>query len=487
MRDFVEAGGDIALQHPLIGVGRQMVDLSDRVLGAASGAEPVAARAKVHFPDRLQHQLERGLHHAIPHGRDPQPAPLAGGAGLGDQPLPHGQGPKAAVLQAAPQLREEPLLAPHRLDVVGGLAVHSSRAGTLVAPHPTPPHQQERRVTHEVEQLHKPTVRIVGCPLVQLGLDPQYPRLRLLNRQRGPRRAGVHRRPPGIPAPTPRTCCRPSPCARLSRARTTTAAPSPPKALSRRRTCPPPAWLASGKGSPGRVPTFPTSRLTGAVPSFSPAASPHLRRRLSVWPPRRPVSASSESRCAVLTRACAAARPISARLEPVLALRGFDHWFSSAYTFPSRLPDPGHLAVPTRPVVVGAAPTLPSASRLGLPPASTACCDRPQTESFHLRPDTWNLVAHDRLPVAPGRLHPHPGHPEAAQPLGQQPQPGGGRGEPTGLGVAPTMTIRHPHTRGHRVLVHVQTRAAFDQRVHLLASSPRQRLSPSGGASTRGI
>jgi hypothetical protein len=240
---------------------------------------------------------------------------------------------------------------------------------------------------------------------VQLGLDPQYPRLRLLNRQRGPRRAGVHRRPPGIPAPTPRTCCRPSPCARLSRARTTTAAPSPPKALSRRRTCPPPAWLASGKGSPGRVPTFPTSRLTGVVPSFSPAASPHLRRRLSVWPPRRPVSASSESRCAVLTRACAAARPISARLEPVLALRGFDHWFSSAYTFPSRLPDPGHLAVPTRPVVVGAAPTLPGASRLGLPPASTACCDRPQAESFHLRPDTWNLVAHKRLPVLAGGLH----------------------------------------------------------------------------------
>jgi hypothetical protein len=77
----------------------------------------------------------------------------------------------------------------------------------------------------------------------------------------------------------------------------------------------------------------------------------------------------------------------------------------------------------------------------------------------------------DRLPVAAGRLHPHPGHPEAGQPVGQQHQPGGGRGEPTGLGVAPTMTIRHPHTRGHRVLVHVQTRAAFDQRLHLLASS----------------
>src|SRR5215218_6318382 len=466
MRDFVEAGGDIALQHPLIGVGRQMMDLGDRVLGAASGAEPVAARAKVHFPDRLQHQLERGLHHAIPHGRDPQPAPLAGGAGLGDQPLPHGQGPKAAVLQAAPQLREEPLLAPHRLDVVGGLAVHSSRAGTLVAPHPTPPHQQERRVTHEVEQLHKPTVRIVGCPLVQLGLDPQYPRLRLLNRQRGPRRAGVHRRPPGIPAPTPRTCCRPSPCARLSRARTTTAAPSPPKALSRRRTCPPPAWLASGKGSPGRVPTFPTSRLTGAVPSFSPAASPHLRRRLSVWPPRRPVSASSESRCAVLTRACAAARPISARLEPVLALRGFDHWFSSAYTFPSRLPDPGHLAVPTRPVVVGAAPTLPGASRLGLPPASTTCCDRPQAESFHLRPDTWNLVAHDRLPVLAGGLHHHLGDALGLQPVRQGLQPRGEGRERPHLLVAATVPVGHAHAGHHLVFGDIQPGAARVKQLH---------------------
>src|SRR4030095_14724291 len=133
--------------------------------------------------------------------------------------------------------------------------------------------------------------------------------------------------------------------------------------------------------------------------SFSPAASPHLRRRLSVWPPRRPVSPASESRCAAIARACAAARPISARLEPVLALRGFDHWFSSAYTFPSCLPDPGHLAVLTRPVVVGAAPTLPGASRVGLPPASTACCDRPQAEAFHLPPDTWSLVAHPLPPA----------------------------------------------------------------------------------------
>src|SRR5215203_1859558 len=465
-----------------------MVELSDRVLGAASGTEPIRAGLEVRLPDRLQHQLEGGLHHPIPHGRDPQPTPLAGGAGLGDQPLPHGQGPKAAVLQAGPQLREEGLLAPHRLDVVGGFAVHPGRAGPLVAPHPTPPNQQERRVAHEVVQITKPTGPILGCPSVQLGLDSSYPRLRLIQRERRPRRAGIHRRPPSLPVTLLRTCCRPSPCDRLSRPPSTTAAPSPPKAHSRRRACPPPARLAGGAGHLGRVPTFPTSRLTGAVPSFSPAASPHLRRRLSVWPPRRPVSPASESRCAPSARACTAARPISARLEPVLALRGFDHWFSSAYTFPSCWPDPGHLAVLTRPVVVGAAPTLPSASQVGLPPASTACCDRPQTESFHLRPDTWNLVAHHRLPVAAGRLHPHPGHPKAGQPLGQQPQPGGRRGEPAGLGVAPGVAVRHPHTRGHRVLMHVQTRAAFDQRLHLLASSTSATRSlPSGGASTRRI
>ena len=56
------------------------------------------------------------------------------------------------------------------------------------------------------------------------------------------------------------------------------------------------------------------------------------------------------------------------------------------YTFPSRWPDPDRLAVPTRPGVVGAAPTLTCVPRLGLPPASKTCCDRPTVESFHLHP-----------------------------------------------------------------------------------------------------
>ena len=81
-----------------------------------------------------------------------------------------------------------------------------------------------------------------------------------------------------------------------------------------------------------------------------------------------------------LARTCTAIQPISTRLELVLALRGFDHWFLHSYTFLSRLPDPGRLAVPTRPVVVRAAPTLPCVPRIRLPSASASRCDGLQAE-----------------------------------------------------------------------------------------------------------
>ena len=121
---------------------------------------------------------------------------------------------------------------------------------------------------------------------------------------------------------------------------------------------------------------------------------------------------------------------------------------------------------------------------IGLPPRDVVQVGRVQQPALHLALEQLP----DRLPVAPGRLHPHPGYPEAGQPLGQQPQPGGRCGEPAGLDLAPAVAVRHPHTGGHRVLVHVQTGAAFDQRLHLLASSTSAIGSlPSGGASTRGI
>src|SRR5690606_35168119 len=61
-----------------------------------------------------------------------------------------------------------------------------------------------------------------------------------------------------------------------------------------------------------------------------------------------------------------APRPRSTRLEPVQRLRSFNRRFLT-YTFWPRLPDPHRLAVPARPVVVGAASRPPRR-----PPGRTA-------------------------------------------------------------------------------------------------------------------
>src|SRR5918993_1451123 len=106
--------------------------------------------------------------------------------------------------------------------------------------------------------------------------------------------------------------------------------------------------------------------------------------------------------------ACTAPRPLSTRFEPAYLLRGFTRWFLT-YTFPPRLADPGRLAVPARPAVVAAAPTLPGVSPLRLPPASPARCDGPATKVSHLHPvNTRRLVAHE-VPdpgVGPDRADP---------------------------------------------------------------------------------
>jgi hypothetical protein len=91
---------------------------------------------------------------------------------------------------------------------------------------------------------------------------------------------------------------------------------------------------------------------------------------------------------------CTADRPRSVRFEPAFHFRGFHHWFLHTYTSPSRLTGPGRLTVPTRPAVVGAAPTLTRTSGLGLPPALSGCCDSPTGKDSHLPTVPWRLVAH---------------------------------------------------------------------------------------------
>ena len=79
--------------------------------------------------------------------------------------------------------------------------------------------------------------------------------------------------------------------------------------------------------------------------------------------------------------ACAAGRPTSARLEPVHSLEGVRPLVHVVVHLPALLAGPGPSggAGPSR--RCRAAPALPCASRVRLPPASPACCDRPEVGS----------------------------------------------------------------------------------------------------------
>ena len=94
---------------------------------------------------------------------------------------------------------------------------HAIDTGRTCAPdcpaaraHPT---VKEGGIADEVEQVTEPTIGAVGRPLVQLGLDPQYPGLGFFERR--PWCVGVHRRPPGMPVPSLRTRWVPSLCVNL--------------------------------------------------------------------------------------------------------------------------------------------------------------------------------------------------------------------------------------------------------------------------------
>ena len=203
-------------------------------------------------------------------------------------------------------------------------------------------------------------------PLVQLGLDLQYPSFRPL--EGGLRIAGIHRRNLLIfHRRPPLTYWTPSPCAELSSARTTTGPPPHPSALGRQRTCPPPGWRPGGRATGGWFPRSPRDHSFREAPSYIPVASPRLRRRPSPWPPARPLQPGPE-----LTThhheaggwLRATDRPVSTRFEPARRLRDFHHWFTRI--------TPSELARRTRivwscrhvPPLSGLLPTLPGVPRI---------------------------------------------------------------------------------------------------------------------------
>ena len=190
---------------------------------------------------------------------------------------------------------------------------------------------------------------VVVGPTVQLGLNLPYSSLR--PKQRELRFVGIHQRPPGIPASSLPTCWPPSPCARLSRARTTTGPPPHPAAIGRQRTCPPAGLAARWGGRPGMVPTFtmesideggarldPDSIATPTPQFFDVASPPDRQTGFGVGPHR-----TSGTGHALHTG------PYPSGLSRLWTYGASD---SGSSRTPSHhcLPDPSRLTVPTRPV-----------------------------------------------------------------------------------------------------------------------------------------
>jgi hypothetical protein len=101
------------------------VDLGDRVLRPATGPVAVAGRVEVGLEDRLHHELEGHLHHAVFERRDPEATHPA--IAFRDQALADRQRPELAGLQLAAQIREKLLHADVLLDVAASLAVGPGR------------------------------------------------------------------------------------------------------------------------------------------------------------------------------------------------------------------------------------------------------------------------------------------------------------------------------------------------------------------------
>jgi hypothetical protein len=87
-------------------------------------------------------------------------------------------------------------------------------------------------------------------------------------------------------------------------------------------------------------------------------------------------------------------RPASPRLEPVRSIERLSDAGSSRT--PSRFACRARTVWECRPAssLSGLLPALPCTSRIRLPSASPACCDRPEVGSFHPHPVSWRLVAH---------------------------------------------------------------------------------------------
>ena len=210
---------------------------------------------------------------------------------------------------------------------------------------------------------------------MQLRLHRVYPLLGLI--EVGPRRAGIHRRPPCF-ALTLRTRWTPSPCARLSRPRTTTGPPSHPDGISRRRAFPPTGldWPA-GEGTAGMVPTFTLEPFDGLGAQLCPCSIATATPQAFTVASRPATSTGRGVPRAVWCGCALLPSPDLPGSSWGLVLRGVLSLVSHVH-LPVLLagPGPSGSAGSSR-RCRGCFPPSPRVSRVRLPPASPARCDGP--------------------------------------------------------------------------------------------------------------
>ena len=152
------------------------MDLSDRVLGSALRAEAIRAWLEVRLEDRLEHQLQRGLHDPVRGRRDPQArGPCRAALGIVFSRTRCGTNRPALRSSRSPPSSSRST----EHDGAGCDPIDAGGSCALVAPHPAPRHDEERRVIDEVGQVIEATARIGRRPLVQLRLHHEYPQLGL--------------------------------------------------------------------------------------------------------------------------------------------------------------------------------------------------------------------------------------------------------------------------------------------------------------------
>jgi hypothetical protein len=146
---------------------------------------------------------------------------------------------------------------------------------------------------------------------------------------------------------------------------------------------------------PAHQPEDQWERTAATVPTIT--ALPLVEGGAQLYPCR--IATTMPQTFIVTSRPATSNRPKSSppswRVRAVtrgVRLRPFSRWVLT-YAFSSRLPDPCHLAVLTRTIVVGAAVYPHPRPRDQAAQLALACCDRRATVSFQRRTVTQRLVA----------------------------------------------------------------------------------------------